>query len=142
MADTRAEPQWLSNLRAMVGDRRGDKTRVAKAAKMPLQQLQAILDGNNLKPQVDTLERIAVACGRELEDVFTRPGKGTGHASGDSGDSGQARIEDHLAAIISHLGSLDGQARAEFSIAVTSLLAALEHARPAAAGGTTENNGR
>jgi hypothetical protein len=142
VADTREWPFWLANLRGMVGEKRGDRSRVAKSAKMPLQQLQAILDGNNLKPQVDTLERIALACNRELSDVFARPENGAGHARGDSGESSGTRVEDHLAAIISHLGALEGQARAEFALAVTSLFTALEHTRPAAAGGSPENDGR
>ena len=143
VSDTREVPLWLENLRQIVGTKRGDITRVADAAGMKLSQLQMILRGDNLKPQVNTLERIAQACGKDLVDLFSRPEEGTGHARNNSGEGSEALIEDHLAALISHFGKLqDRKARADLVSAITSLFTALEHTRPAAAGGSPEDDGR
>lgn len=106
VADMRAVPQWLKNLREMVGTKRGDASQVARDAQMKLQQLQRILSGDNLKPQVNTLAKIALACGRELEDIFTRP-ESAGHET-------QARVErDSLLDVA--LARLDAETPAEDS---------------------------
>lgn len=92
VADTRVVPQWLENLRLIVGTQRGDPSRVADKLGMKLSQLQKILSGENPKPQVDTLERIARACDKELEDIFARPEVKAGHDKGIGGTGNSAGV--------------------------------------------------
>lgn len=107
VADMNDAPVWLINLREIVGSKRGDVTRVARAVPMKLSQLQRILSGDNLKPQINTLERIVQACDRSIEDLFSRPEGASGHGRREEG-GGNPVLEERLAA-------LDGKFPAEDS---------------------------
>lgn len=77
-----------------------------------------------------------------LIDALTRPSKGADGQTTVVTSGGIVGIEDHLAALISHLKTLDPEARGKFVRAVTAVLNSLEHASPAAGSGTAENHGR
>lgn len=138
----------------------GDRIReVRKARGLSREQLEVASDVNaddigrherNDKasnPSVETLLKISralrVAPGVLFEPVgspIPSP-KEFGHATVDA-ESGGARIEDRLGDLLAYIKTLEGNARGDFIRAVIALLNALEHARPHAAGGATENDGR
>ncbi|HEX2594738.1 MAG TPA: helix-turn-helix domain-containing protein [Rhizomicrobium sp.] len=123
MADTNDDPIWLVNLRRLVGKEHGRRTEVAKSAGMKLGQLQKILSGGNLKPQVNTLARLAVACGAELEDLFTRPEGESGH------DREIGQGSSLLDRVISEANAQEGTWRADVADAVAALARALSRDR-------------
>lgn len=132
VVDTREAPQWLLNLREIVGTKRGDQSEVAGKAKMKLSQLQRILAGENLRPQVDTLERIAATRGKTIEDVFARPGaSGHEHIGGNGSGAGLADSLRRALHQYEATGQFPNDWRGDIMLAIFTLTRALQ--RPSVA---------
>jgi len=97
-------PTWLANLRVLVGDEHGRISKVARLAKMERQQLAAILDGKNANPGIKMLGRLAHAVGKTVDELFARPGGGTGH--GTAGTVGGGGEGQGLASYLTQLAAL------------------------------------
>lgn len=96
----------------------------------------------------DTVNRIELgkrkphrSTAKSIDDALSRLSERR-RAASVGGARGTAGLEDHLAAIIAHVKTLKAGARRDFIRAVTSLLAALEHASGAASTGTDPNDDR
>lgn len=137
VADMNA-PVWLVRLRELVGTEYGRISRVARDAGMKHRsQLQKTLDGKNPNIQINTLERIANACGVPLEALFTRPGDGTGHVQKD--EVGSTLLD----RAVRNAKAGTGTWQADVVEAVTALARALGRASDSEQGPTgTDDTGR
>lgn len=143
--DQPTDPPWLARLRSAV-DKHGQLTGIAAGADMPVQQLKKIVDGTNKNPGIKTLGRIAKAMGIPLAvfvDESPRPEGESGRvqASVDR-EGGSPRVEDHLGALLDHVKTLEGEARSAFIRAAVALFDALEHTRPRAGSGPSQDDDR